>query len=105
MDSFSDLPVLLVERAAIPLFGFKAYGVHINGFVRDAETKKIMLWVAKRSKTKSTFPGQKVGILDLKCTYATILSFIELICLNRFIPNFLQVVLILFLLLNKLFAV
>lgn len=57
VDSFSDDPVLLLERAAIPLFGFKAYGVHINGFVRDDKTKKIMLWVAKRSKTKSTFPG------------------------------------------------
>lgn len=57
VDSFSDSPVLLVERAAIPFFGFKAYGVHVNGFVRDAETNKIMLWVAKRSKTKSTFPG------------------------------------------------
>ena len=65
MDSFSDDPVLLVERAAIPLFGFKAYGVHINGFVRDDKTKKIMLWVAKRSKSKSTFPGQMINLYSM----------------------------------------
>ena len=55
--SFSGEPVLLMERAAVPWFGMKAYGVHINGFVVDPVTREIKLWVAKRSKTKSTFPG------------------------------------------------
>ena len=58
VTSFSEDPVLLLERAAVPWFGVKAYGVHINGYVRDPLTKEILLWVAKRSKTKSTFPGQ-----------------------------------------------
>lgn len=49
--------MLLMERAAVPWFGVKAYGVHINGYVRDKGTGEILLWVAKRSKTKSTFPG------------------------------------------------
>ena len=46
-----------MERAAAPWFGMKVYGVHINGYTRDAVTGEILLWVAKRSKTKSTFPG------------------------------------------------
>ena len=46
-----------MERAAVPYFGMKAYGVHINGYVKDPVTNEILLWVAKRSKTKSTFPG------------------------------------------------
>ena len=55
--SYSSEPVLLMERAAAPWFGMKVYGVHINGYTRDAVTNEILLWVAKRSKTKSTFPG------------------------------------------------
>lgn len=59
--SFSGEPVLLMERAAVPWFGMKAYGVHINGYVRDLVTNEILLWVAKRSKTKSTFPGMSTS--------------------------------------------
>ena len=56
--TFSGKPALLMERAAMPLFGFKAYGVHVNGFVRDKNTGEVTkLWVAKRAKDKSTFPG------------------------------------------------
>ena len=56
--TFSGKPALLMERAAMPLFGFKAYGVHVNGFVRDKTTGEVSkLWVAKRAKDKSTFPG------------------------------------------------
>jgi isopentenyldiphosphate isomerase len=47
-----------MERAAVPWFGIKAYGVHINGFIRNENTGEVShLWVARRSKTKSTFPG------------------------------------------------
>jgi isopentenyldiphosphate isomerase len=49
-------PLLQMERAAVPLFGVRAYGVHINGFTGDGTALK--LWVAKRSKTKQTAPGK-----------------------------------------------
>jgi isopentenyldiphosphate isomerase len=49
-------PLLQMERAAVPLFGVRAYGVHINGFTGDGANLK--LWVAKRSKTKQTAPGK-----------------------------------------------
>jgi len=49
-------PLLQMERAAVPLFGVRAYGVHINGFTGDGAA--LELWVAKRSKTKQTAPGK-----------------------------------------------
>ncbi|XP_059077493.1 nudix hydrolase 20, chloroplastic isoform X2 [Cryptomeria japonica] len=44
-----------LERAAVPYFGTKAYGVHMNGYVNIGGEKS--LWIGKRSETKSTFPG------------------------------------------------
>ncbi len=53
---FYAQPLLQMERAAVPLFGVRAYGVHINGFTGAGSALK--LWVAKRSKTKQTAPGK-----------------------------------------------
>eukprot|EP00850_Spirogloea_muscicola_P025373 SM002882S10731 [mRNA] locus=s2882:2:1624:- [translate_table: standard] len=50
-------PLLLIERAAAPLFGIKAYGVHMNGFVKEKDGAKL-LWVARRSLSKQTYPGR-----------------------------------------------
>ncbi len=44
-----------LERAAMPTFGARAYGVHMHGFVRRADG--LHLWVARRSRHKTTFPG------------------------------------------------
>lgn len=49
-------PVFLVERAAAPLLGVLEYGVHINGIVKG-EGDDIKMWMARRSRTKSKFPG------------------------------------------------
>jgi hypothetical protein len=54
--SFSESPYLVIERAAVPLFGIRAYGIHVNGFVHDAQGMK--MWVARRSQTKPTAPGK-----------------------------------------------
>jgi hypothetical protein len=53
---FYASPLMQMERAAVPLFGVRAYGVHINGFTGDGANLK--LWVAKRSRTKQTAPGK-----------------------------------------------
>ncbi len=46
---------LLLERAAVPFFGVRAYGVHVNGIVpRD---DGLWMWVARRSRSKPNFPG------------------------------------------------
>jgi isopentenyldiphosphate isomerase len=49
-------PLMQVERAACPFLGIRAYGVHLNGFVRKADG--IHMWVARRAWNKPTFPGQ-----------------------------------------------
>ncbi len=55
-ESFSAEPLLLIERAAASMFGIKAYGVHVNGYVKRADGST-SIWVARRSKTKQTWPG------------------------------------------------
>lgn len=48
--------VLQMERAAVPAFGVRAYGIHVNGFVGRGAA--MQLWVGRRSRNKPTFPGQ-----------------------------------------------
>jgi len=45
-----------LERAAVPLFGVRGYGVHLNGFVRDDDA--IKMWIGRRSLDKPTAPGK-----------------------------------------------
>ncbi|KAI7857379.1 NUDIX hydrolase domain-like protein [Circinella umbellata] len=47
----SGLPDFVMERAATPLFGISTFGVHVNGYTGDK------LWVARRSKSKQTWPS------------------------------------------------
>ena len=49
-------PLMQMEREAVPLFGVRAYGVHINGFVGSGDDLK--LWVGKRAANKQTAPGK-----------------------------------------------
>ncbi len=50
-------PILFnMERAAVPLFGVRAYGVHLNGFVRDGDALK--MWVGRRSSQRPRSPGK-----------------------------------------------
>jgi len=48
--------LFVIDRAAAPLFGIRAFGQHINGFVRAADGLK--LWVGKRSADRRNFPGK-----------------------------------------------
>jgi len=45
-----------IERAAAAFFGCRAYGVHVNGFVRDGSDLK--LWVATRAADRPVCPGE-----------------------------------------------
>lgn len=56
---FGETPLLLMERAATPLFGLQNYGINVNGLVRDGRDWKV--WVARRAMTKHVDPG----MLDL----------------------------------------
>ena len=54
--SFSAPPVMNMERACVATFGVRAYGVHLNGFVRQGD--EVSMWVAKRSMSKYAGPGK-----------------------------------------------
>ncbi len=52
---WSDPSLLQMERAASPHFGIRAWGAHMNGFVRREDG--LHMWVATRAKDKPTYPG------------------------------------------------
>lgn len=67
--SYAEPPFLQMERAAIPHFGVRAFGVHLNGYVRG--DGGIRMWIGRRAKDKHTYPdmldnmvagGQPIGI-------------------------------------------
>jgi len=45
-----------IDRAAAPYFGLRAYGQHLNGFVRDREG--LRLWVARRAADRINYPDR-----------------------------------------------
>lgn len=47
--------LLEMERSASSLFGIVTYGIHVTAYVKEGN--EIRIWVPKRSKTKSTYPG------------------------------------------------
>ena len=53
--AYGATPLLQMERAAIPLFGVRAFGVHVNGFVRGRNG--VEMWIPRRSRSKPTYPG------------------------------------------------
>ena len=63
-SDFGVEPLLQIERAAAPLFGITSYGVHVNGYVHDANG--LSMWVGRRSATKPNYPN----MLDNVCAGA-----------------------------------
>ena len=49
-------PVFRLDRGAVPFFGTRAYGVHLNGYLRQGET--LYLWVGRRSPDKQIAPNK-----------------------------------------------
>ena len=48
-------PRLLIDRSAATYFGVRAYGQHLNGFVRAGDGYQ--LWVARRAADRRVFPN------------------------------------------------
>lgn len=59
--AFGRTPLLLIDRAVVSWFGVRAYGVHLNGFVRTQDGLK--LWIGKRAADKSVAPGKLDNIV------------------------------------------
>jgi hypothetical protein len=49
-------PLAKLERAAVPYFGMRAWGIHLTGFVRGPDG--IAIWVPRRAKDRPTYPGE-----------------------------------------------
>ncbi|MEQ8390906.1 MAG: DUF4743 domain-containing protein [Thalassospira sp.] len=54
-NSLADAPLCQLDRFAMPYFGCRSWGVHMNGFVR--KSAGIHMWIAHRAKDKPTYPG------------------------------------------------
>jgi hypothetical protein len=49
-------PVFRLDRGAVPFFGTRAYGVHVNGYHRRGDA--LFLWVGRRSPDKQVAPNK-----------------------------------------------
>src|SRR5260370_2427822 len=49
-------PVFRLDRGAVPFFGTRAYGVHLNGYMREGDG--LRLWVGRRSPAKQIAPNK-----------------------------------------------
>jgi hypothetical protein len=54
--AFHDQPLLLMDRASVAHFGIRAYGQHLNGYVREGG--RLKMWVGRRAKDKASFPDK-----------------------------------------------
>lgn len=51
-----EQPLFLMDRALVPYFGVRAFGQHINGYIR--RNSEIYMWIARRSMHKRNEPGK-----------------------------------------------
>jgi 8-oxo-dGTP pyrophosphatase MutT (NUDIX family) len=56
VGDWGDEPAAQVDRAAVPWFGIRAWGVHVNGFVRKSDG--IHLWIGERAADRPADPGK-----------------------------------------------
>ena len=60
MPRWGDAPLFRLDRGAVPFFGVRAYGVHINGYRRD---DGLRLWVGRRAPDKRIAPNKLDNIV------------------------------------------
>jgi 8-oxo-dGTP pyrophosphatase MutT (NUDIX family) len=58
---WGEQPILRVDRGAVPFFGVRAYGIHVNGYRRDGD--RYWLWIGKRASNKQVAPGKLDNIV------------------------------------------
>jgi len=54
-------PHFRLDRGAVPFFGTRAYGVHLNGWRRDAG--QLVLWIGRRAANKMVAPNKLDNIV------------------------------------------
>lgn len=60
--SFYKPPFFQLDRAAVPYFGVRAFGVHLNGFTKNSNGS-LDLWIARRAKDRLICPGMLDNIV------------------------------------------
>jgi hypothetical protein len=58
---WGDKPIFRLDRGAVPFFGVRAYGVHLNGYRRDGGVLK--LWIGRRAPDKRVAPNKLDNIV------------------------------------------
>ncbi|MDG2312481.1 MAG: DUF4743 domain-containing protein [Alphaproteobacteria bacterium] len=56
MRQFGEEPLFYLDRAWIPVFGFLAYGIHVNAYVKTSAG--LEMWVGVRSLNSRVDPGK-----------------------------------------------
>ena len=59
--SWGAPPIFRLDRGAVPFFGTRAYGVHLNGYRRNGT--ELLLWVGRRAPNKSVAPDKLDNIV------------------------------------------
>ncbi len=54
-------PIFRLDRGAVPFFGTRAYGVHLNGYRLDRP--ELNLWIGRRAADKSVAPNKLDNIV------------------------------------------
>jgi 8-oxo-dGTP pyrophosphatase MutT (NUDIX family) len=53
---WGEKPIFRLDRGAVPFFGVRAYGVHLNGYCLDGD--RYFLWIGTRASNKQVSPGK-----------------------------------------------
>jgi 8-oxo-dGTP pyrophosphatase MutT (NUDIX family) len=61
MPRWGDNAIFRLDRGAVPFFGVRAYGVHLNGYRRDGD--RLYLWVGRRAPNKRIAPDKLDNIV------------------------------------------
>lgn len=56
ITNWGEIPLFLLDRGAVAPFGVRAFGLHVNGYVR--RSGKVLLWIGKRALDKAVEPGK-----------------------------------------------
>ena len=58
---WGEPPIFRLDRGAVPFFGVRAYGVHLNGYRRDGGS--LRLWIGRRAPDKRVAPNKLDNIV------------------------------------------
>ena len=61
MPRWGDPPIFRLDRGAVPFFGTRAYGVHLNGYRRDGD--RLHVWIGRRAPDKRVSPNKLDNIV------------------------------------------